>query len=196
MNFKDLLADLKSEELDELINSVDESKANDISSRPKSRLPNDSFYTKNHYKYFTKDSLKALNIDILKKQMASSFTANDYTGYFNSQSEIVQYHITNEDYEEALEEEVKLFIIRLNPFCDNLALHEPINEVNIRNIENLIDICGTDNIEEVLYQCFDELEFNELWINKKDCLNYLLKALKTSDIDNLNCEVEKIYLNR
>lgn len=122
---------------------------------------------------------------------------HDLTGQFDAQSSKALYHILTRDMRNALDEEMKLFIIRLNPVHespDELIFHEALNPVNVSNLNSLLEICEIDDAEKLFIKNWDELDLENPVISKRDSLKYLMDALKLDNLDDLNRSAEKYYL--
>ena len=122
---------------------------------------------------------------------------DDFKAIFDAQSSKAIYQAINNNIEDALTEELKLFIIRLNPILNEseIIFHEPINQVNVLNLNTLIILCKTDDLEKVFDDAWKSLNFKKKYFDRKTSYNLLMTALTTADIDEINHEIESEYLS-
>lgn len=128
------------------------------------------------------------HIDLAKKR-------NDYKALFDSISSKAFYYAFNNDFKNALREEVKLFIVRLNPSCDEsqLIFHEHVNQVNINNLTNLIIVCKIEDIEDIFNHAWQSLELKKIYHDRNESHEILTEALSATDLDSINCDIEGKY---
>ena len=147
-------------------------------------------YLNNSGEEFMPTALKFLNthFDLALKR-------NDFKALFVAQSSKALYHAINKNLENALIEEMKLFIVRLNPNCENhqLTFHEAINQVNILNLNSLIVVCEITDIEMLFNGAWESLKYDKLYFDKKSSFDLLIRALTTTDLDIINKDIEDAY---
>ena len=242
-NFEEFLVKIAGADMDELTDSVNRSIAEEISKRPRIKLGNDLYYTKNAYDYFKRtpvhflnplNAMSSGNSDDFKPEdeglqiILDSFDMNEFGNYwknsdedlmatvwrfldehfnlalkrddfkalFDAQSSKAIYQVINNNIEDALTEELKLFIIRLNPILNesDIIFHEPINQVNVLNLNTLIILCKTSDLEKVFDDAWKSLNFKKKYFDRKTSYNLLIKALTSTELDKINRKIESEYI--
>ena len=169
--FDKLVYDILENDIDEIIEDINQKQLSEIKKRPHIKLPDGHDYIKNSYDYLGDIDFKLL---------------------FDIKAEKAFKYVENSDFENALDEEIKLFIIRLNPQIDDLIHHEPVNQVNIDNLNVLIGICETDDLDELFDKNWD---LKKPIVPKEKSFKLLKGGLESSDLDKLNKMAEKYYFN-
>lgn len=137
-------------------------------------------------------------LEFIDVHLNFAISKNDYKALFDSQSSKAFYYAFNNDFKNALCEEVKLFIVRLNPSCgeSQLPFHEPVNQVNINNLNNLIIVCEIKDAENLFNSAWQSLQLEKLYFDKKESYMILTEALTATDLDRINCDIEGQYFQK
>ncbi|WP_405294539.1 hypothetical protein [Methanobrevibacter sp.] len=141
------------------------------------------------------DDLMESALKFIDAHLNLALKRNDYFALFDSQSSKALYYAFNEDFKNALKEELKLFLVRINPHCDKtqLVFHEGVNQVNIHNLNDLIIACEIEDVETLFNNVWDELEFEMTYFDKKESYDILIESLNACDLDGINCNIERRY---
>ena len=142
------------------------------------------------------DDFMNIAYDFLKRHYDMAIKRGDFKALIDVQSAKSLYHIINGNVRGSLDEELKLFMARLNPICsdaDELLFHEPIDCVNIFNISNLLATCQIEDIEHLFSRNWNSLKFKNPWISKEKSFDYFTKALTGNDLEELNISTQDYY---
>lgn len=136
-------------------------------------------------------------LSFIDLHLNSSFKNYDFIAFFDALSSKALYYIVNGDYVNALAEEMKVFLTRVNPISDDieedLVFHHPLDRVNIDNIKNLIEITGTSDLESLFNDNWDSMRFNQVFFERNESFEIFIKALKSDYCEDLNPELEEVY---
>lgn len=75
--------------------------------------------------------------------------------------------------------------MRLTPIS-KLIIHEPANQVNIYNLNNLIIICKIQDFERLFDDVWQTVMFEKIYFNKNESFDNPIKALSTTNLNELN----------
>ena len=106
-------------------------------------------------------------------------------------------HVNNQNFKEALNEELKLFILKLNPIYldkNDLKTYDAIEYPNINNILELHDLAEINNLKDAFYNSWDEMKLEKMLMTKNDAFQYLTKTCNGETLDELSIEINKKYL--
>ena len=105
-------------------------------------------------------------------------------------------YLNDEEFKNALLEELKLFVLKLNPvFLDEIDFdsYQAIEFPNINNICELNDLAEPKSLKRVLYKAWLDVEFEERLMTKKEAYQYLNRATEGEMFDELSSEVADKY---
>ena len=154
------------------------------------------FYEFEDYLDSQKGDFMNIAWDFLERHWSVAVDREDFIAAIDVQSAKSLYHIVTGNWRDALDEELKLFIVRLNPICsddDGLVFHAPIDYVNIHNLTNLLALCKMEDVEHLFKRNWEALDFKKPWISKEKSFEYFTKALTSSNPDELNSSAEEYY---
>ena len=158
-------------------------------------LDNFDFY---EFEEFMDGNFMNSALEFLDKHAEIALKKNDLTRQYDVQSSKALYYIVNRDWRNALDEEVKLFITRLNPVFqddDELVFHESINQVNVGNLINLLEVCDIEDTERLFRQNWDKLDLKKPLISKEKSLKYFKDALNGMNVEELRHDADTYYFN-
>lgn len=141
------------------------------------------------------NDFKDASLKFLNEHLKLALKRNDFNALFDAQSSKAMYYVINKDIVSALNEEMKLFIVRLNPTCDgdDLVFHMPTERTNIHNLKVLIKLCEIDNLKSLFKANWDSLEYEKIWFDENTSFDIFTKALKAKKPDELNRDIENQY---
>lgn len=144
------------------------------------------YMTENDTGDVVKNSLNYIDENIKK-----SYADRDFNRLHDSFSSLALISIYSKCYDDALINELKVLILRLNPiFLDKEELEDyiPLHYSNINNIDSLSTLTGVDDLKPVFSDAWDEIEFDKRMMSKEDAYEYLDEALN-GNIDELNDKI-------
>ena len=100
-------------------------------------------------------------------------------------------HVSQKEFEQALFNELKLYIVKLNPIYlsdDDLKDYKAIEYPNVNNLDVLSDLAEID-VADIFDKCLNELEIDKILISKDDALSYLNRAWDGEELDELSSEI-------
>ena len=153
------------------------------------------FYEFEEYLAQSAGEFEKVSLDFLDEHINLALKRNDFEALFDAQSSKALCRVVFKDLPSALNEEVKLFIVRLNPTLegDDVVFHEAVERVNINNIKTLIKLCSIDDLKGLFSSNWDLLDYEKKWFDEKSSFDIFTKALKSRNPDDLSNEVENRY---
>lgn len=136
--------------------------------------------------------------EFLEKHYRLALKRHDLKAQFDAQASKALYHVVNGNFTSALDEEIKLFMVRLNPTYrseNELLFHEAVNQVNIHNLNSLFEICKTNDFEELFKRNWKSLDMKNLIIGEEESFDIFSEAVMGMNPDDLNRRAEKHYLD-
>lgn len=100
------------------------------------------------------------------------------------------------EFKNALIEELKIFVLKLNPVYLNkkdLESYYAIEFPNINNILELNDLAEVKSLKRALYKAWIDIEFDEMLMTKKEAFEYLTRASNGEILDDLSEEIANKY---
>ncbi|WP_133241942.1 hypothetical protein [Methanobrevibacter thaueri] len=67
--------------------------------------------------------------------------------------------------------------------------------MNIYNLNNLIIICKIKDLERLFDDVWQTVKFKKVYFNKNESFDILIKALTTTDLDELNQSIKSRYFD-
>ena len=105
-------------------------------------------------------------------------------------------YLNEERFKNALIEELKIFVLKLNPvYLDKKDLkdYKAVEYPNINNIFELNDLAEVKSLKRVLYKAWMDVEFDEMYLDKKEAFKYLTRTKKGEVLDDLSDEIADKY---
>ena len=105
-------------------------------------------------------------------------------------------YINQKEFKNALMEELKIFVLKLNPvFLDDIDLksYKPIEYPNINNIIELASLSQVKSLKRALYRAWLDVGFDDKIFTKKEAFNYLTRAIDGEVISDLADEILDKY---
>lgn len=147
------------------------------------------------YKNSEKDFMNA-SLEFLDIHFNLATERHDLKAQFDAQSSRALCQVINGKLSEALDEEMKLFIIRLNPAYaskNELLFHEAVNRVNLHNLSVLFEVCKTTDYEGSFKRNWKTLRIENPPIGEDESLSIFNGAMAGDDLDELNRMAETYY---
>lgn len=155
------------------------------------------FYEFDEY-YAPDEDFMPQALTFIDRHLNTAFERHDLTAFFDAQSSKALYHIVNEDYDNALIEELKLFLARLNPIykdSEELVFHNAVNRVNISNLKCLMIKTGNNDLKSLFNEAWDGMLFERKFFNRKKSFKILIKALSVENAEDINPKIEGVYFD-
>ncbi|MBR0271188.1 MAG: SAP domain-containing protein [Methanobrevibacter sp.] len=157
-----------------------------------------AYFDFDDYEYYMTEydtgSVLENSLNYLDENIKKGYDEEDFNRLHDAFSSLALININEEDYENALFNELKVFILKLNPvFLDNEELKDyiPIHHSNINNIDALSALAEIDDLKAIFNDAWDDIKFDKKLTSKEDSYNYLNQALN-EDIDELNDKITLI----
>ena len=131
------------------------------------------------------------SLNYVDENIKKGYAEKDFNRLQDSFSSLALLHINFENFEDALFNELKIFILKLNPlFLDNYELKDyiPIHYSNINNIEALSTLSEIDDLKDIFNTAWDDIEYDKKLTSKDDAYRYLKEAMD-DNIDELNDKI-------
>lgn len=155
------------------------------------------FYEFDEY-YNSDEDFMTQALSFIDNHINTAFERHDLTASFDAQSSKALYYIVNNDYDNALVEELKLFLTRLNPVYNNsdeLVFHNAVNQVNIQNLKCLLFKTRNFDLKSLFNEAWDSMLFDRKFFNKKTSFKILIKALSVKEAEDINPDIEGVYFD-
>lgn len=153
------------------------------------------------YKYLDENDGNFIDLafDYIAKHFKIAGALKDFLYYDACQDAWAQIYTFKKDFTNGLTEELKRFILRLNPkyysYHEYYALYLVFEYNNIENIEYLLSKLDISNIEDEFFRTWDSMEIENVYVSCEDSLNYLKKLLNHADLNYLSEECYKKYFD-
>ena len=111
-------------------------------------------------------------------------------------SKAMVYALSEKEFKKALNEELKIFVLKLNPVYLNkkaLKSHKAVEFPNINNILVLEDLAKVKSLKRALYKAWMDIEFDEMLMTKNEAFEYLTRASDGEVLDDLSDEISDKY---
>lgn len=108
-------------------------------------------------------------------------------------------YLQEEEFKKSLLEELKIFILKLNPvYLDKIdpESYYAIEFPNVNNIFELNDLAEVKNLKRVLYRAWIELDLKDTFMTKKEAFKYLTRAGDGEMLDELSMEIADKYFKK
>lgn len=159
----------------------------------------DYFEFDDFYKFFDEhdgEDYTKLTLDYLDEHIKQAHEKQDFL-YFNDCCDSkVMFYLYDENFKEVLNEELKNFICRLNPFYDYSDVYREFNVFEYEAIDN-INECFTQlpdvDIEKLFYEIWEDMDISKEFISKEDGFKILERLLNEESIFDISDEY-KDYL--
>lgn len=147
------------------------------------------------FEEYLDDAFTASAVKFLDVHEDLAIKRNDFRALFDVHTSRALLDIANKDFESGLKEELKLFIVRLNPNADKsqLLFHEGINQVNVLNLNTLMAFCEAEDIKAMFKDAWNSLDYEKIYFDEKSSFDILIRALTATDLDRINKDIEKAY---
>lgn len=132
----------------------------------------------------------------LDEHIKIGYRRGDFGRLHDAFSSKAMLHVYWEDFKGALVEELKLFMLRINPIylsVDDLESYEAIMFSNLNNIIVLMHMTNTHNLKKMFNRTWGLMKFEKRLLAKKVSLRYLVRALDGEDFDELSHEIADRY---
>ena len=134
--------------------------------------------------------------EYLNKHLEKAYNEKDFMKLHDTLVAKAICYVSWERYLEALNEELQLFMIKINPvYLKNIDKHEFITSSNIANIASLI-LYTNKQLKKIFNKNWKELKLDKTVINKKTALKYLTKLINGEDTSKINNDIKKDYMKR
>jgi len=134
------------------------------------------------------------SLNYIDEHIKKGYADKDFNRLHDSFSSLALIHINLDNFEDALFNELKIFILRLNPvFLDNDELKDyvPIHYSNVNNIEVLSALCEIDDLKNLFTSAWDDIEYKKKLTSKDNAYRYLNEAINDG-VDELNGKISFI----
>ena len=105
-------------------------------------------------------------------------------------------YLHEEKFNEALNEELKVFILKLNPVYlnkDDLKDYVAVEYPNINNIVELADLIEIEKLDSVFSKAWCEMELDSMLMSESEAFQYLERATNGETIPDLSAEIADKY---
>ena len=148
--------------------------------------------------YDTGDVVKN-SLNYLEEHLKIAYNKKDFYRLHDVFSSKAMIYLYNQDIKKALLEELKIFVLKLNPvFLDKIDCEKyfAIEYPNINNIFELYNLSGSKSLKRVLYRAWFDLELGNMLMTKKEAYDYLSRAINGGVLDDLSQEICDKYFNK
>jgi len=154
-------------------------------------------YLSNHMNYQKFDEVV---FGYLNEHLKRAYDERDYYLLFDVIASKTMRHIYNRDFKKALIEELKLFILKLNPIYLDVEERKSMDNVidydNIQNIAMLMAILKMSNVKKLFNRAWNNIELKNKLVPKKKAFRYLNRALDNDNFKSMSDEIIRIYFTK
>ena len=138
-------------------------------------------------------------LNYLDENLKVAYEDKDFYRLHDVFSSKAMVYLNSGEFKNALLEELKLFVLKLNPvFLDEIdcGKYLAIEYPNINNIIELNDLSDNNNLKKVLYRAWFEIDLGKMLMTKKEAFNYLSRAFDSEVLNDLSREICEKYFNK
>ena len=141
-----------------------------------------------------------LVFDFIDKHLKLARKNENFIYYEKCMEAISLNYLSQKDYQNCLNSELKRFIFRMNPqyysYIDYYPEYLIFNPENVFYIKALINELEITNIEDMFYKMWDELNLKKEFVSKDIAFDYFSNSIENeADLDDLTSEYDEKYFS-
>ena len=146
----------------------------------------------------SKLNIEDASIEFITQHIEDAKKKKDFEKLIDSYTYKTQLYDNQGNYDKSLEYDMKIFILSLNPcYLNNLNLeyYNPISYTNAYSLNAFSKAYSTKYFKKLFNEEWNKIDFEKIFINKKQCWKILNKILKGDDFNKLNDSLNNKYNN-
>lgn len=136
------------------------------------------------------------SFNYLDDNLEMGYKTKDFRRIHDVLSSLAVLYINDKDPKKALETELKLYILRVNPIFlsqSELKDYDALIYTNIDNIITLQKLCSIQSLKDIFDDCWDDVKLDKRLLSKDVAFEYLTRALERESLGDLSLEIADNY---